>query len=260
MHPDRVGNELTPSTKYDFKFKDYAPWVFRELREYFYLDPSDYLVSLTAKYILSELGSPGKSGSFFYFSRDYRFIIKTIRHSEHKFLRSILKEYHEHIKKNPHTLLSRFYGLHRVKLPRGKKIHFVIMNNLFPPHRDIHETYDLKVSPSPLHLSARADATKGSAIGRIYPENLAATNPTAILKDLNWVTRHRYLYLGPEKKALFEEQLRRDTELLQKLRIMDYSLLTGIHIGRRGNLDGLRGEMLSVFQVRFPLHALLLED
>jgi len=31
-----------------------------------------------------------KPGSFFFFSRDYRFIIKTIRHSEHKFLFSIL--------------------------------------------------------------------------------------------------------------------------------------------------------------------------
>lgn len=137
---------MTPSAKYDFKFKDYAPWVFRELREHFHLDPADYLLSLTAKYILSELGSPGKSGSFFYFSRDYRFIIKTIHHAEHKFLRNILRQYHEHVKSNPHTLLSRFYGLHRVKLPRGRKIHFVIMNNLFPPHRDIHETYDLKVS------------------------------------------------------------------------------------------------------------------
>ncbi len=69
-----IGNELTPSAKYDFKFKDYAPWVFRELREdCFQLDPADYLLSLTAQYILSELGSPGKSGSFFYFSRDYRF-------------------------------------------------------------------------------------------------------------------------------------------------------------------------------------------
>src|ERR1700722_7126818 len=90
-----VGNELTPSAKYDFKFKDYAPWVFRALREdAFQLDPADYLVSLTEKYILSELGSPGKSGSFFYFSRDYRFIIKTIHHSEHKFLRKILREYY----------------------------------------------------------------------------------------------------------------------------------------------------------------------
>jgi len=224
---------LTPSVKYDFKFKDYAPWVFRELREYFYLDPSDYLMSLTSKYILSELGSPGKSGSFFYFSRDYRFIIKTIRHAEHKFLRSILKEYHEHVKRNPHTLLSRFYGLHRVKLPHGRKIHFVIMNNLFPPHRDIHETYDLK----------------GSAIGRLYPEERAAANPHAVLKDLNWVGRNRQFALGPEKKALFEEQLRRDTELLQRLRIMDYSLLTGIHNGVRGNSEGLREDKLSVFQV-----------
>ncbi|GAA5989510.1 hypothetical protein JCM10908_000510 [Rhodotorula pacifica] len=229
---DIVGNELTPSVKYDFKFKDYAPWVFRELREYFYLDPSDYLISLTAKYILSELGSPGKSGSFFYFSRDYRFIIKTIRHSEHKFLRSILKEYHEHVKKNPHTLLSRFYGLHRVKLPRGKKIHFVIMNNLFPPHRDIHETYDLK----------------GSAIGRLYPEEKAQQNPHATLKDLNWVQRQRQFWLGPEKKVLFEEQLRRDTELLQRLGIMDYSLLTGIHNLFKGNSEGLREDKLTVFQ------------
>jgi 1-phosphatidylinositol-4-phosphate 5-kinase len=48
---------------------------------------------LTSKYILSELGSPGKSGSFFYFSQDYRFIIKTIHHAEHKFMRKILKDY-----------------------------------------------------------------------------------------------------------------------------------------------------------------------
>jgi hypothetical protein len=40
----------------------------------------------------------------------------------------------------------RFYGLHRVKLPREKKIHFVIMGNIFPPNKDIHCVYDLKVS------------------------------------------------------------------------------------------------------------------
>ncbi|KAF9427105.1 Phosphatidylinositol-4-phosphate 5-kinase, partial [Podila epigama] len=40
---DITGNELTPSSKYDFKFKDYAPWVFRHLREDFHIDASDYL-------------------------------------------------------------------------------------------------------------------------------------------------------------------------------------------------------------------------
>ncbi|KAL5523040.1 MSS4 [Sanghuangporus sanghuang] len=229
---DIVGNELTPSAKYDFKFKDYAPWVFRELREtHFGLDPADYLLSLTEKYILSELGSPGKSGSFFYFSRDYRFIIKTIHHTEHKFLRKILKEYYEHVKLNPHTLLSRFYGLHRVKLPRGRKIHFVIMNNLFPPHKDIHETYDLK----------------GSTVGREYPEEKAQKNPRAVLKDLNWINRGKSLELGPEKRALLAEQLRRDSGLLKRLNVMDYSLLVGIHNMQRGNRDMVRKKTLKVF-------------
>ncbi|EST08039.1 Phosphatidylinositol-4-phosphate 5-kinase, core [Kalmanozyma brasiliensis GHG001] len=229
---DIIGRELTPHAKYDFKFKDYAPWVFRELREHFHLDAADYLLSLTSKYILSELGSPGKSGSFFYFSRDYRFIIKTIRHSEHKFLLRILKDYHEHVKANPHTLLSRFYGLHRVKLPHGRKIHFVIMNNLFPPHRDIHETYDLK----------------GSSIGRDYPEEKAAAKSGAVLKDLNWLRRGREIELGPEKRALFEAQLRSDVALMQRLNIMDYSLLIGLHDMRRGNIDNLRQDNLRVFQ------------
>lgn len=83
----------------------------------------------------------------------------------------------------------------------------------------------------------------------MYPESLAAHNPHATLKDLNWIYRHRQLALGPEKKALFEEQLRRDTELMQKLGIMDYSLLTGVHMAVKGNDERLREGKLSVFQV-----------
>ncbi|KAJ6781703.1 hypothetical protein PWT90_05708 [Aphanocladium album] len=228
---DITGNELVPSAKYDFKFKDYAPWVFRRLRALFRLDPADYLMSLTGKYILSELGSPGKSGSFFYFSRDYKYIIKTIHHSEHKFLRKILKDYYTHVQQNPNTLLSQFYGLHRVKMPYGKKIHFVVMNNLFPPHRDIHSTFDLK----------------GSTVGRDYREEDLEQNPRATLKDLNWLRRKRNLELGIQKKRLFLEQLRSDVVLLKRLQIMDYSLLIGIHDLSRGNDENLRDKTLQVF-------------
>lgn len=188
-------------------------------------------MSLTGKYILSELGSPGKSGSFFYFSRDYKYIIKTIHHAEHKFLRKILKEYYEHVMENPNTLLSQFYGLHRVKLPYGKKIHFVVMNNLFPPHRDIHTTFDLK----------------GSTIGRDYKEEDLDKNPRATLKDLNWLRRKRHLELGLEKKRMFLQQLQRDVVLLKRLQIMDYSLLVGIHDLTRGNEENLRDKTLQVF-------------
>lgn len=229
---DITGNELTPSAKYDFKFKDYAPWVFRHLRGTFKLDPADYLVSLTSKYILSELGSPGKSGSFFYFSRDYKYIIKTIHHAEHKFLRKILKDYYNHVQENPNTLLSQFYGLHRVKIPYGRKIHFVVMNNLFPPHRDIHRTFDLK----------------GSTIGRDFREEDLEKNPRATLKDLNWLRRDLHLELGPTKKNAFIEQMQKDVKLMQKLHIMDYSMLIGIHDLEKGNEENLREKTLKVFQ------------
>lgn len=210
---DIQGNELTPSARYDFKFKDYAPWVFRDLRKVFQIDAADYLVSLTGKYILSELGSPGKSGSFFYFSRDYRFIIKTLHHAEHKFLRRILPEYHRHIRQYPNTLISQFYGLHRVKTSFGKKIHFVVMNNLFPPHMDIHSTYDVK----------------GSTVGRVTTEDDKKGNPRGTLKDLNWLNSKQYLQLSPEKRDAFLRQIENDVELLARLKIMDYSLLLGIH-------------------------------
>ena len=107
------------------------------------------------------------------------------------------------------------------------------MNNLFPPHRDIHETYDLK----------------GSTVGRLYPEEKAAQNPRAVLKDLNWIDRHKQLELGPEKRAFLTEQLRSDLEFLKKVNVMDYSLLVGIHNMQRGNRDNLRSNTLKVFSV-----------
>lgn len=206
--------------------------MFRRLRAKFQLDPADYLMSLTSKYILSELGSPGKSGSFFYFSRDYKYIIKTIHPAEHKLLRKILREYYAHIERYPNTLISQFYGLHRVKIPYGRKIHFVVMNNLFPPHRDIHQTFDLK----------------GSTIGRNYKEEDLERNPRATLKDLNWLRRNYHLEFGPRKKGLFIEQMKRDVALLQRLKIMDYSLLVGIHDLCKGNEENLRDKTLQVFQ------------
>lgn len=36
-------------------------------------------------------------------------------------LRKVLKDYYNHVKAYPNTLISRFYGLHRIKLPWGKR-------------------------------------------------------------------------------------------------------------------------------------------
>ena len=221
---DYHGNELTPSSQYAFKFKDYCPEVFRELRALFGLDPADYLVSLTSKYILSELNSPGKSGSFFYYSRDYKYIIKTVHHSEHIHLRKHLHEYYNHVKSNPDTLICQFYGLHRVKMPisfnnqiKHRKIYFLVMNNLFPPHLEIHTTYDLKGST--WGRFTQVDDTRKDVDVTYRP----------VLKDLNWIDNGEKIRFGPLKRKKFLEQLQRDIGLLARLNIMDYSLLIGIH-------------------------------
>lgn len=229
---DYHGNELTPSSQYAFKFKDYCPEVFRELRALFGLDPADYLVSLTSKYILSELNSPGKSGSFFYFSRDYKYIIKTIHHAEHIHLRKHLQEYYNHVKENPDTLICQFYGLHRVKMPisfqnkiKHRRIYFLVMNNLLPPHLDMHMTFDLK----------------GSTWGREtkVDHKRLEVDPSyrPVLKDINWLKQNQKIYFGPLKSKKFLIQLKKDVDLLAKLNTMDYSLLIGIHDMERASKE-----------------------
>ncbi|KAJ9086341.1 Phosphatidylinositol-4-phosphate 5-kinase, variant 2 [Entomophthora muscae] len=237
---DVSGNELVPSSKYDFKFKDYAPNVFRQIRSIFGIDPGEYLMSLTHKYIVSELFSPGKSRSFFYYSRDYRFIIKTVHHVEHRFMRKILPRYFQYVKDNPNTLLTRIYGLHRVKIPYTRKIHFLVMANIFPPNKDMHESYDLK----------------GSTLGRRVDEAMLSPNSTIPLKDLNWLERDKVFQLGPNKRKEFLDQLTKDARLLSSLQIMDYSLLVGFHDLRRTKDQSLLERSLSVIQVCVSLHTL----
>lgn len=60
-----------------YKWKDYAPRVFRQLRRVAGLDSRDYLLSLTGGGALRELPSPGKSGSVFFLSDDDRWAGRT---------------------------------------------------------------------------------------------------------------------------------------------------------------------------------------
>lgn len=72
------GSSITPPHDGpSFKFKDYAPIIFRNLREMFSIDTADYLVALCntrddGSNALRIMGTPGKSGSLFFFSHDMR--------------------------------------------------------------------------------------------------------------------------------------------------------------------------------------------
>eukprot|EP00457_Paulinella_chromatophora_P002891 gb/GEZN01002896.1/.p1 GENE.gb/GEZN01002896.1/~~gb/GEZN01002896.1/.p1 ORF type:complete len:703 (+),score=94.56 gb/GEZN01002896.1/:84-2192(+) len=213
----KKGSKVTPAhTMRSFKFKDYAPRVFRDLRQRFGLSPGDYLLAICGNFHYLEFISNSKSGQFFFYSHDRKFMIKTVSQAESKFLRRILKDYQQHVKDNPSTLLTRFYGMHRVKPHKKREVHFLVMGSVFFTDKYIHTTFDLK----------------GSLQGRAVSE-AEKKNPHCVFKDQDFLEQRMRLKVGPEQKESFLEQIRRDTELLKRLNIMDYSLLVGIHYGDR---------------------------
>jgi 1-phosphatidylinositol-4-phosphate 5-kinase len=82
------------------------------------------------------LCSSGKSGSLFYYTEDGKYMLKTISRTEFKKFKVILKNYNEHLKTYPKSLVLRFYGLHKIKIMRSrkkpmKKKYIAIMRNIF---------------------------------------------------------------------------------------------------------------------------------
>lgn len=74
-----------------FKFKEYCPLVFKNLRERFGIDDVDYRESLT-RYQPRKIDSAGRSGAQFYQSYDKLFILKSLTSEEVERMHSFLKE------------------------------------------------------------------------------------------------------------------------------------------------------------------------
>ena len=105
------------------------------------------MMSLCGDFNFIEFISNSKSGQFFFYSHDGRFMIKTQTAAESKFLRRIMPHYYQYVMQNPNTLMTRFYGMHRVKIGHlGQKMRFVIMASVFDTGKEIHKIYDLKGS------------------------------------------------------------------------------------------------------------------
>lgn len=211
------GSPLTPAHQmHDFKFKDYCPEVFRRIRGYFGINPADYLMCVCGDFPHLEFISNSKSGAFFFYSHDRQYMIKTISGDECKFLMKILENYYIHLLSNPNSLLTRFLGLHRVKPHKRKQKHFLIMGSVFYTRRIMHLTFDIKGS---LHGRRAKDKDKGK--------------DSCVYKDKDFLRMNTRIQIGPERAKLLNEQLSKDADFLQNLKIMDYSLLLGIHDTRR---------------------------
>ncbi|KAM6189231.1 phosphatidylinositol 4-phosphate 5-kinase type-1 gamma isoform 3-T3 [Sarcoramphus papa] len=206
------GSNLTPAHHYaDFRFKTYAPVAFRYFRELFGIRPDDYLYSLCNEPLI-ELSNPGASGSLFYVTSDDEFIIKTVMHKEAEFLQKLLPGYYMNLNQNPRTLLPKFYGLYCVQ-SGGKNIRVVVMNNILPRVVKMHLKFDLKGSTYKRRASKK-EKEKSS--------------PT--YKDLDFIQdMPEGLMLDADTFSALVKTLQRDCLVLESFKIMDYSLLLGVH-------------------------------
>jgi len=119
--------------------------MFHLIRNFYGISSESYLQSIGPEKLFGSLNmgkitslksqcSAGKSGSLFYYTSDGLFMLKTISHDEFVHFRRIMKDYYHHMLAYPHTLITRFLGLHKVKFTKTTKttrIYFVIMANVF---------------------------------------------------------------------------------------------------------------------------------
>ncbi|XP_039602553.1 phosphatidylinositol 5-phosphate 4-kinase type-2 gamma-like [Polypterus senegalus] len=127
-----------------FKFKEYCPQVFRNLRERFEIDDQDYQASLIRCPPFS--ASNGHGEGLFLTSFDKTLVIKQISSEDVADMHSILSDYHQHIVKcHGSTLLPQFLGMYRVTVD-SEDTYMLVMRNMFSHRLTVHRKYDLKGS------------------------------------------------------------------------------------------------------------------
>ncbi len=218
-----------------FLLKEFAGIIFNNIRKICGFDkdkfihsisPQDFITEMiiSSSTIIEELCSTGSSGSLFYYTRDGKFILKTISKDEYKTIKRILPSYYKHLMIYPKSLLPKYLGCYKLIKKVKKKmsnVYFIIMMNIFRTPKDIHLRFDLK----------------GSTIGRQVLKNDAKEKDIKELygkysyafKDLDLERFNKLFFFSKTQKSNILTQLLQDSIFLKDCNLNDYSLLIGIH-------------------------------
>ncbi|KAK6026550.1 kinesin motor domain protein [Ostertagia ostertagi] len=195
-------------------YKNTCPNVFRNLREQFGVDSTEYLRSLTTYEPEPDQLDGSKTGAppRLFVSFDKKFVIKSMDSEAVAELHSVLRDYHEYVvEKQGKTLLPQYLALYRLTI-EGTETYLIVMRNVFGRKYNVHTKFDLK----------------GSTVSRAASEKEKAKEvPT--LKDNDFLEMNEKLSLPDETRHQLLDMLASDTTWLSKMHLMDYSLLLGIH-------------------------------
>eukprot|EP00656_Telonema_subtile_P040372 TRINITY_DN4542_c0_g2_i1.p1 TRINITY_DN4542_c0_g2~~TRINITY_DN4542_c0_g2_i1.p1 ORF type:complete len:503 (+),score=140.08 TRINITY_DN4542_c0_g2_i1:258-1766(+) len=171
----------------------------------------------TAVTSFKEVLSEGASGSYFYFTHDGAYIVKTISEHEYLVMMAILDEYRDYVLERAGETMIRYYGCHATQLPMSEgKIFFVVMKNCLP----LHMTYkfDLKGATFKRH-----------ALSSLQMQRELAGGATCTLLEAEWMDAMMHVDITPADRARLDDTVGGDLGFLAQQGLVDYSLLLGIH-------------------------------
>jgi hypothetical protein len=203
----------------DFKIhiEECAPKIFKYLRNLDGQDINKLIRSFLPSLNKTGIGeSEGRSGNFFISTYDKQYLLKTINFNEANLLTSkLLFEMSKHLSSNSNSLISRLYGLYKIKMKTSflseEEIYIILMKNVFG-------TFDEE------NIIVKFDL-KGSALNRRVSTIKDQIMQPNVLKDINFTETEKVLEVSEKNSKLLKNIINSDTKFLCKQGIMDYSLL-----------------------------------
>lgn len=187
----------------EFLFEEFCPQLFAQMRSLLGISNAEYFKSLcrVEKEFLC-FGTNSKSGEFFFFSHDNKYLLKTTTQEEAELLMTMLPDFLGRLQTTPHTFLGKYLGLYRI----GKRLFFV-MRAVSTHTKKITRTYDIK----------------GALKNRDAPET------DGIGLDFNFRREVGTISVDPEVAVELAQTHADDCEVLKHHGIMDFSLLVQVH-------------------------------
>ena len=137
--------------KRNVRISSYFPKEFQQLRADDKITDSAIIESLFPDFNTSTVFKAGEasgaSGSFFFFSHDKKFIIKTMTSSEMSFFKNkISRSYFQYLNENTGSLLARIYGIYTVHMAGYAPVDLILMAHTLQISGELERVFDLKGS------------------------------------------------------------------------------------------------------------------
>jgi hypothetical protein len=205
---------------FNVTIKEYNPGLYTEVREIMGVKEEELALSfhpvLNEATLCSNSGNKGgKSNAFIYFTHDRRFILKTLQCSEVHFLAKHQADFNHHYKQRSDgfSFIAKILGIYKLSDPMGGAF-LAIMENIIPSQVTVSALFDLKGSKK----------NRSSLEGKRITTS-ADLSRKKVYKDLDFIQVMQQVSLSPAAFQNFHLQLTSDVIFLEKLKVMDYSLL-----------------------------------